>query len=85
MTNKERLDRLEQANKLIREIEFSYPVDDPIRKAIFKVVVDTFSYLGTLAPIMDGLERAIKDEKVKKCVLLECGHAYDDDCLCYRE
>ena len=65
MSNQERLEKLELAGRLIREVEFSYPIGDDTRQAIFKVVVNTFSFMGSLNPIMSELEDLIKAENKK--------------------
>lgn len=62
MTNKERLHKLQQAEKLIREVEFSYPQGDTTRQTIYRTVVHTFSFIGSLSSVMEGLKTAIKVE-----------------------
>lgn len=63
MNNKTRLEKLKQAEALIREVEFSYPQGDPVRRQLYKVVVDTFSYCGSLDQVMAGLKQAIYQDK----------------------
>jgi hypothetical protein len=60
MDDKERLEKLEQAEKLIREVEFSYPVGSDIRRNIFKSVVDTFGFSGILSNIMLDLRKKVR-------------------------
>lgn len=43
MTDKERLDKLEQAVKLLREVEFSYEYGHPVRAMFYRVMVNSFS------------------------------------------
>ena len=68
MTNAERLKKLEQAEDLIREVEFSYPIGNETRKLIYTVVVNTFSFIGLISGIKDDLRKAIKEETRAKDV-----------------
>lgn len=62
MTNQERLDKLKQAQDLIRDVEFSYPIDHPIRNIIYRMVVSTFSFLGCLDCVLSQLKSEIVKE-----------------------
>lgn len=63
MTDKERLQALDQAEALIRLVERSYPVGDPMREAIFKVAFDTFWHDAPLGQVMNRLELLINQEE----------------------
>lgn len=63
MTNLERLTKLAEAQNLIREVEFSYPHGDPIRRTIYNMIVNTFSCIGSLHVIIEELENNIKKDK----------------------
>lgn len=43
MTDNERLEKLEQAVRLLRDVEFSYPVDHPTRRMFYTLMVEWFS------------------------------------------
>jgi hypothetical protein len=45
LSDRERFEKLTQAKELLREVEFSYEVGDPIRDMIYKVMVDSFSLM----------------------------------------
>jgi len=62
-TNKERLDDLMQAKALIRGVEFSYPEDDWRRHRIYKTIVETFSFIGSLDVVIDSIKKDIKQEE----------------------
>lgn len=66
MTNEERLHKLNEAERLIREVEFSYPQGDEIRRRIYCSIVSTFSYMGELNPVIDGLKAKIKEERLER-------------------
>lgn len=48
MTNQERLDNLLKAKHLIRRVEFSYPMNSPERKMLYKFAVKNFSFLSEI-------------------------------------
>lgn len=62
MGNVERLEKLEQACKLIRDVEFSYPYGDATRAMIYKVMVDKFSFTD-IGALMTHLKERIKKDK----------------------
>lgn len=67
MTNADRMTKLKQAEDLTREVEFSYPQGDPTRQRLYKVVVDTFSFMGCLDPIRRDINReAMKDFELNR-------------------
>lgn len=77
MTNETRLEKLRQAENLIREVEFSYPVGHSIRSTLYKFIVDNFSWLGVICGIRDIIESNIdankrgypaKGEKQRDCL-----------------
>jgi hypothetical protein len=44
MTDNERLEKLQEAVRLLRDVEFSYePPDHPIRRMMYSVMVECFS------------------------------------------
>lgn len=63
MDNQTRLSKLKEAETLIREVEFSYPQDHPIRAAIYRVVVNTFSFMGSLDHVRNWIKDAIQAEQ----------------------
>lgn len=50
LTDSERLHKIQEAVRLLREVEFSYETDHPIRRMIYSVMVERFSltHLGAL-------------------------------------
>jgi hypothetical protein len=56
--NEERLTKLRQAETLIREVEFSYPVGDPVRLMIYRVIVENFS-LTKIGNLISQLKASI--------------------------
>ena len=58
MTNEERWKKLRQAEDIIREVEFSYPLDSDERLALYRAVVMTLGFGGPLRIIIDRLARA---------------------------
>ena len=56
MSDQERLDKLEGAKRLIREVEFSYKYGDDMRLRLFAVVADTFGIGGSLSVVMTRLK-----------------------------
>ncbi len=56
MTDNERLEKLEQALRLIREVEFSYSEDDYKRKMIYRGVVHSFGLGAEIGVIMTELK-----------------------------
>ena len=57
MTDNERLEKLNQAVRLIREVEFSYePPDHTVRRMIYKVMVECFS-LSRIGDLMTELKK----------------------------
>lgn len=70
MTDHERLYKIQEAVRLLREVEFSYKEDDPIRKMFYGVMVERFSltHIGALMTelkerIWKGQSERSKDEK----------------------
>ena len=57
LTDAERLEKLEQAVKLIREVEFSYPLDSDERKRLYCWVASHCSFIGYLGQLIDGFKR----------------------------
>lgn len=51
MNNNDRVQKLKDAEAAIRLVEFSYPADHPIRKELYRLVVNTFSFLGPMPKI----------------------------------
>ena len=71
MTNKHRLEKLKQAESLIREVEFSYPQGHPIRQDLYRLVVNTFSFIGPMPNIMKSVEQEQKeldDKEVEEAI-----------------
>lgn len=59
LNDKQRYEKLEQAQKLIREVEFSYANGDENRTLLYQFVVNSFSLIGSLNGYLVGLkERA---------------------------
>lgn len=67
MTNKERYEKLKQAEELIRDVEFSYKEGEEPRRLLFRVVINVFSVTGILNGYLTELR-----EKVRK----ETGNSY---------
>lgn len=63
MTNKERLSKLEQAKKLIREVEFSYPLDSAPRSELYRLVVETFGIGSFLESAIKVFEKEISEKE----------------------
>ena len=63
LTNKERLEKLEQAAILIRDVEFSYEFGTEARQLLYRTVVQVFGALGTLSGYMQNLREADEYEK----------------------
>lgn len=59
MTDQERLDALEEAQRLIRKVEFSYPYGHDTRRMIYKVMVDSFS-LTQIGNLMTQLKKKVR-------------------------
>lgn len=59
MTDEQRLEKLEQAVKLIREVEFSYPVGDETRRMMYASVVEVFS-LTRIGQLMTELRKKVR-------------------------
>jgi hypothetical protein len=59
MTDAERLEKLEQAVKLIREVEFSYPYGSDERSRLYAWVVSQCSFIGYLGQLIDGFKRQL--------------------------
>ncbi len=57
MNNKERLEKLEQAVRLIREVEFSYTSGTIERSNLFKFVSTHFSFLGFIGQLITKFKR----------------------------
>jgi hypothetical protein len=66
MTNEERLAKITEAERLIREVEFSYPVGHDIRTSLYRLVVYTFSFLGPMPSIVKAIKNEEKAEKDKQ-------------------
>jgi hypothetical protein len=71
--NRTRLAKLKEAERLIREVEFSYAHGSDERTRLYRVVVQTFSFLGALHSLVTSLkleilaeERASKDQAASK-------------------
>jgi hypothetical protein len=62
MTNKERLEKLDRACELIREVEFSYSSKDIIRKELYSIVVRTFSWGGGISIIKEWIREEMDKE-----------------------
>lgn len=63
MTNTERLQKLEQALKLLREVQMSYDrTDHPHRRALYQTVMVDFSGVGPVAAVMRMLKKFIVSE-----------------------
>jgi len=57
MTDNERLEKLQEAVRLLREVEFSYnPPDHTTRRMIYKVIVECFS-LWRIGELMTELKK----------------------------
>jgi len=63
MRNETRLEKLKQAEDLIREVEFSYTQEHHIRRTIYRAVVYTFSVLGPISNVVDFINAEIKEDK----------------------
>lgn len=70
MNNEDRLQKLKYAEELIREVEFSYPTDHPIRKTIYCQIVHVFSFMGDIGRIMAQLKEEIQKEKANRFVIV---------------
>ena len=62
MTDEVRLEKLEKAVKLIREVEFSYESGHPTRSMMYGVMVDSFS-LTKIGHHMTQLKKKIWGER----------------------
>lgn len=62
MTNRERIEKLEAAEKLIRDVEFSYPVDHLVRRTFYKFIVMHFSHIGFIGRYIYDLKKEINRE-----------------------
>lgn len=56
MTDNERLEKLEQAVRLLRDVEFSYKEGQYERRMIYRVMVDSFS-LNFIGALMTELKK----------------------------
>ena len=63
MTDKERIEKLSQAEKLIREVEFSYPENSYERSIIYHSVAHAFSIIGY--PNIGMILQNLKDRRWK--------------------
>lgn len=60
MTDTERLEKLETARNLIREVEFSYGSNSTVRHAIFQAVVRVFGPHGGLSEVIQQLKKTVR-------------------------
>ena len=58
MTDQERLEKLEEAVRLLREVEFSYPSGHYDRSMMYKIMVDSFSLTG-IGNLMTELKKKV--------------------------
>lgn len=66
MTDNERLEKLQQAVRLLREVEFSYEVDHPTRRMFYAMIVEWFS-LTLIGDLMTKLkEKKWKEQSEEK-------------------
>ena len=56
MSNEERLNKLKEAEALIRQVEFSYPREHHIRKNLFSFVVNNFGHMGHMSSIKEMIK-----------------------------
>lgn len=66
MNDKQRYEKLEQAQKLIREVEFSYANGDENRTLLYQFVVNSFSLIGSLNGYLVGLKERAEAYKQSK-------------------
>lgn len=66
MSDTERLNKLSQAERLICEVEFSYPPQSFERRNLYKVRCDTFSFSSAIEAIKSQLLRNIYNQKKAK-------------------
>lgn len=66
LSDTDRLNKLSQAEKLICEVEFSYPPQSFERRSLYKVRCDTFSYTSVIEAIKGQLLRNIYNDKKAK-------------------
>jgi len=59
MTDKERIEKLEQAIKLIREVEFSYPPGNDLRLNIYRVLV-SLEWCIAIGDLLDALKKSVR-------------------------
>lgn len=62
MTDRDRLFKLQEAVRLLREVEFSYKEDSLIRKMIYCVMVERFS-LTDIGDLMTKLKEKVWKEQ----------------------
>ena len=63
LTNKQRHEKLKQAEALIREVEFSYEDGNETRRMLYRFVVNTFSFTGVLSGLITGLRDEVRKEE----------------------
>jgi hypothetical protein len=64
MNDQQRYAKLKQAEELIRDVEFSYPVGSEERKLLYRHIVNNYSFIGELAGYL--IELKAKAESHKK-------------------
>lgn len=64
MDDKTRLQKLSQAEYIIREVEFSYPQSNDMRRRLYAVVVNTFGMGGSLYSIIESLKQSNRELKM---------------------
>lgn len=67
MTNKERLQKLEQVVSILREVKDSYPdTSNPHRRMIYQVLMVDFTGAGSIAGVMKMLKKFITSEEKQR-------------------
>lgn len=62
MNNTERLAKLQQAEKLIREVEFSYEHGAHTRYELYRGVVEAFGIAGIFTKVIVRLKELVREE-----------------------